>query len=735
MAAELAAAYISLIPSFKGGAGKISSELDRPMEQAGRKAGDSAGREASSSFGDTFSTGVKAALGTAAIWGGGTLLANGFQLAISQADLPGRLSAQFGLAAPAAADAAKIAGNLYAQGWGASLAEIGQATGQVSRALAQLGTSEDVAKITTQAQALADTFGLELPRVVTSATKLVQAGMAPSIEAAFDTIAAGFAKIPDTAEDGLDTITEYAVQFQSLGIDAQEAMGLIAQGGSAAARNTDLVADSFKEFGLRVRALDTAAEEAYKAIGVNGAQMQADVAAGGDRAQSALTQTLNALRAMPDPVARDAAAVALFGTQAEDLQAALFKMDPSTAAAELGVLGGEAQKLTDTVGGGLQSKLDSLSRSLDTAVAGALTTVLPLLQGLVTAIGPLAPILGPVAVGLAAATAATWLWNAGLGAVLKGLWVVINAVGALIGKLAALVGRAIGAAAVFAGQMVTSMATATAATARYLATQTAAVARTVAGWVLMGAQALIQAGRMALAWLIAMGPIAIVIAAVVALVALIIANWDMVVSAVTAALQFIWSIITTVWSAITSAIGAALSFVVGLFTGAWAAVVSGVQAALSFISGLWNGFLGILGGIIDKVKGVLGSIWDGLKAGAKAAVNGAISIVNGIISGLNFVIDGINLIPGVDIPHIPKIPKLAEGGVVTKPTLAMVGEGGEPEAVVPLSKLGEMLGERGGSTVVTIDASGLNRHLEAWLRQAVRVSGGGSVQAAFGRPM
>ena len=29
---------------------------------------------------------------------------------------------------------------------------------------------------------------------------------------------------------------------------------------------------------------------------------------------------------------------------------------------------------------------------------------------------------------------------------------------------------------------------------------------------------------------------------------------------------------------------------------------------------------------------------------------------------------------------------LAEGGVVTKPTLSLIGEGGEPEAVIPLSK-------------------------------------------------
>jgi hypothetical protein len=44
---------------------------------------------------------------------------------------------------------------------------------------------------------------------------------------------------------------------------------------------------------------------------------------------------------------------------------------------------------------------------------------------------------------------------------------------------------------------------------------------------------------------------------------------------------------------------------------------------------------------------------------------------------------------------VPNIPMLAEGGIVTGPTLAMIGEAG-PEAVIPLSKMGGM---GGGITV------------------------------------
>jgi len=46
------------------------------------------------------------------------------------------------------------------------------------------------------------------------------------------------------------------------------------------------------------------------------------------------------------------------------------------------------------------------------------------------------------------------------------------------------------------------------------------------------------------------------------------------------------------------------------------------------------------------------------------------------------------------------IPFLAEGGVVTSPTLAMIGEGGESEAVIPLSKLPQIAGGAGGAVEV-----------------------------------
>lgn len=59
------------------------------------------------------------------------------------------------------------------------------------------------------------------------------------------------------------------------------------------------------------------------------------------------------------------------------------------------------------------------------------------------------------------------------------------------------------------------------------------------------------------------------------------------------------------------------------------------------------------------------------------------------------------------IPNLAKVPKLATGGIVTRPTTAIIGEGGEPEAIIPLSKSKQM-GFGGGGTNLTININGGN---------------------------
>ena len=113
--------------------------------------------------------------------------------------------------------------------------------------------------------------------------------------------------------------------------------------------------------------------------------------------------------------------------------------------------------------------------------------------------------------------------------------------------------------------------------------------------------------------------------------------------------------------------------------------------------------------VLDKVTGAFSTAFTKVGDVAKNGVNALIGIINAIprayISALNTIINGLNrvqikipdFVPGIggktlgvnipNIPPVPEIPMLAQGGIVTSPTLAVIGERG-PEAVIPLGRMG-----------------------------------------------
>jgi len=124
----------------------------------------------------------------------------------------------------------------------------------------------------------------------------------------------------------------------------------------------------------------------------------------------------------------------------------------------------------------------------------------------------------------------------------------------------------------------------------------------------------------------------------------------------------------------------------GLASAIWDKISGFASALLTLITeGVKDTVVGIgekiVGWIVSGVKGVASGIADAVKA----AINLGIDALNVGIKGLNKGVGLINaVIPGGDpVPEIPKIPRLAKGGIVTQPTLALIGEAG-PEAVVPL---------------------------------------------------
>jgi TP901 family phage tail tape measure protein len=149
-------------------------------------------------------------------------------------------------------------------------------------------------------------------------------------------------------------------------------------------------------------------------------------------------------------------------------------------------------------------------------------------------------------------------------------------------------------------------------------------------------------------------------------------------------------------------------FLSGLFQTVFGGIVVAVRTVIDvfmeIIQFIKNVFTGEWSAAWENVKNIFGSIWEGLKDLAKAPLNGIIRMVNAAIDGLNSLsVDIPDWVPGIGGNtwgmSIPKIPELAQGGIATRSTLANIGEGREPEAVMPLSKLDRMLSSEGGVNV------------------------------------
>lgn len=126
-------------------------------------------------------------------------------------------------------------------------------------------------------------------------------------------------------------------------------------------------------------------------------------------------------------------------------------------------------------------------------------------------------------------------------------------------------------------------------------------------------------------------------------------------------------------------------------------VIEGLIGVLTnLLNYITNIFSGNFNAAFQNLVQVFSGIWSTLKAVFVAPINFIIRGLNGFIGYLN-KLQIPDWVPGVggkglNFSLIPEI-ALAEGGIATGPTTALIGEGGEPEVVAPLSKLPTLLND------------------------------------------
>ena len=238
-------------------------------------------------------------------------LGNGYNKAVNQ------ISAATGTTGKELEQLGQIAQNVYSHNFGDSLEDVADGISVVRQNTQLMG--EELQAATEAGFALRDTFGYDLSESARTASALMK-NFSIDANKAYNIIATGAQKGADQNGDLLDTLNEYSTQYAALGLSADQFVNGLIAGAEAGVFSIDKVGDAVKEFNIRAKDGSKSTTSAFATLGLEaGTTMQA-FAKGGDTAQKAFFEVVKALEAMKDPVEKNQTAVALFGTQYEDLE-------------------------------------------------------------------------------------------------------------------------------------------------------------------------------------------------------------------------------------------------------------------------------------------------------------------------------------------------------------------------------------------------------------------------------
>lgn len=533
----------------------------------------------------TLGENLTGALGIAAIGAAiSAAIGESIQSGIERINLEGTLKAKLGDTGMAA-EAAQVAGQVYAAGWGESLDQIGDDVSLLMQQLGRIDESADFTTLTQQAEALASTFDQDVGGMAAAAGQMIKTGLADNAQQAFDILTVGFQSGADMGQDLLDTFVEYPAQFEKLGLSGEQAMGLISQGLQNGARNADLVADAIKEFSIRAVDGSDTTRQGFELLGLSADEMAAKFGQGGDVAADAFDLVLDRLRNIEDPVERSAAAVDLFGTQAEDLGNALYSLDPSSAVEALGQVDGAAQKAAGNAASITQS-FESIKRTLSMGMGAAFT---PAIQGVSAALQGAMPVIQSVIQGFTDSIGGivTTIGNvfSTIGAQLNagGFMTVLTSLQTLFGQIGASVMPVL-------TQLGTLLGTVIAGALNMLAP--------MINTIVQGASMIISA---------ILPPLTSLLTAIIPVI-------TSVVGTVTQAVIPVIENMGGAIQGIIQIIQGVIDFLVGAFTGnwqqAWDAIKTIGDGAWQAIGNIVNAGINAVKGVIDSVLGVIKNLWE-----------------------------------------------------------------------------------------------------------------------------
>ena len=545
---------------------------------------------------------------------------------------------------------------------------------------------------------------------------------------------AGLAAMAKGAIDAADNMNDLS---QKTGVSV-ESLSKFQQAANASGTSIEGVGGAMIKLNKGLAAGTGPAADALKALGISATDASGKL----KTTDAVMLEVADKFKAMPDGAGKTALALQLFGKAGADMIPLLnggSKAITDLSATMTGAFAKGADSLNDKLAA-LQGKLLGLGVQIGTALMPMLNVIADLVMGLANAFaampGPLQAIVG----GLVALTAAFVVLAPAISAVISIAGVLAGLqIGATIAGWAAVLGPAITAiTAAFTGLLAFLTGT--------LLPGLVAFFSGPVGWTVLAVAAVVA---MAIAfrepimqfftWL--GGAISTAFSGLMGLLQPIFVQpfidlWNNVLRGPVMAM-FDW-IGGYIQSSMKTALALAELVFVKPWVNLWNVVLrKPVTTMIGWLQTTWKGVTKffsdnvttpifkawtalnqLLPDAMKKTGEFVQSVWTGIINNIKNVMRGMLNfVVSGIntaVNAINYLIDGFNRIPVVaDIPRLGvlSVPAFAEGGIVDRPTLAMVGEGGEREYIIPQSKMAAasanfLGGARGGAVISQASGGG-----------------------------
>lgn len=652
--------------------------------------------------------------------------------------------------------------NIYNNNFGENFEDIGKAIEEVAKQTSTSG--EELEMLTTNALMMRDTFEFDVTESIRSANMIMtQFGLTG--EESYNLIAQGAQWGLDKNGDLLDTINEYSGTFKAQGFSAEEMFNMLQNGAASGTFSVDKLGDSMKEFGIRSKDGSKTSAEGFIALGLDAGKMTKEFGAGGDIAKAAFEKTTTALFAMKDPVAQNAAGVALFGTQWEDMGVAGIKAltetrgEISTSTDALkgindvkynsfgeGMEGIKRQLITGLalpIGKDLLPKMNEFSKELKEKMPGAITKLKPILENLIDKVVFLASHLN-IIIPIISGVVAAFVTMSIVSKIAKFVDIMTKAFSFL--SLAKLkdIGQTTILNALYVKDAIVKGASAIAQGALSVATGIWNIVCGIATGVTTG---------LGIAFTFLTGPIGLAILAIAAVIAigvLLYKNWDTVkafmikifksivdtaVNVFNSLVEFFKKWGPLILAVITGPLGLLVFAIIKNWNNIKSVTLSVFNGIKTIASNIWNGIKSTISGVVNGISSTVSGVWNGIKSTTSNVWNG---IKNAIMTPINAAKDGVknaidsiksffsNLrlpeikIPKIKLPHFsmegkfslapPQIPSFGvkwydKGGVFNGPSVIGVGEK-RPEFVGALDDLRKIVREESGNESSTINFNG-----------------------------